>query len=285
MDKIRLDTTKFRDLLGKDSSMFEIGATATSAGTRLLYDPATGNLIWDTDGNQNSAPLADPGAVFAHLQPGLAFTFSDFIIEANRAPEANADAFSILFTGVNQSISIGPTGNDFDIDGFDPWMTRIALQGGPWQDVANGLSTKSFGGIYGNLVGQSNGYSYTLNASDPDTMALAPGQTVTEVYIYEITDGKADRLATVSGFAQFSQSTITITITKAADGSMSSTVLMSDAKDDQAPSLAAPASEEPAAFATVDHSAFGPPDTGEALMGAHMLRESLDSLAPDLWIG
>ena len=164
-------------------------------------------------------------------------------------------------------------------------MTQLGLQGQPLQAVANGLSTKSFGGVYGNLFGQSNSYTYMLDANDPDTIALAPGQTVTEVYVYEITDGKADRLASVSGFALFDQSTITITITKAADGSTSSTVMMSDAKDDQAHSLATPASEELAAFATVDHSAFGPPDTGEALMGAHMLRESLDSLAPDLWIG
>jgi Ca2+-binding RTX toxin-like protein len=288
VDKIRLDTTKFIGLLTGGSSIFEIGATATSASTRILYDPATGNLIWDTDGSAGSPPLADGGAIFGRLQAGLALTFSDFIIEANRAPEANDDNFSMLFTGAAQAIDIGVLGNDFDVDGFGLWMTRIGAQGQALQEVGNGLTPRAFAGVYGSLVGTSNSYQYSIDITDPDTIAIALGQTVTETYVYEVTDGKADRLASVAGFALFDQATFTITITRSADGGMSSTVTLSGgAKDGDASALAAvpgDAKDGAPALAVLDDTVFAAADSGRDALAAHGLRANLDSLAPDLWI-
>jgi Ca2+-binding RTX toxin-like protein len=52
-----------------------LGAAATEADDRLIYDPATGNLGYDGDGT-------GPGAlrVFAKLPAGLALSVGDFIV-------------------------------------------------------------------------------------------------------------------------------------------------------------------------------------------------------------
>lgn len=58
-----------------DAGAFVIGTVAGDAGDRVIYDPATGNLYYDADGNGGGAQV-----LFAHLAPGLAMTNADFQI-------------------------------------------------------------------------------------------------------------------------------------------------------------------------------------------------------------
>ena len=52
-----------------------IGAAATSAEDRIIYDSSTGNLFYDPDGDGAQAQVQ-----FAQLQTGLALTAADFLI-------------------------------------------------------------------------------------------------------------------------------------------------------------------------------------------------------------
>ena len=54
---------------------FNTGAAATQADDRIVYNAATGALIYDADGNGAGAALA-----FAFLRPNLALTNADFVI-------------------------------------------------------------------------------------------------------------------------------------------------------------------------------------------------------------
>jgi VCBS repeat-containing protein len=262
VDKLKLDATKFGGLLGTPGA-FEIGAVATSAATRLLYDPATGNLIYDTDGNKVGSLIdpPDPGAIFGRLQTGLALTWGDFIIVANEAPDAQPDFYAMTFTGSNQGLTLRQGANDWDLDGNPISATRVGLEGTPLLNVSYGLGPATYGGTYGVLSGTRGAFSYFLDASDPDTIALAPGQTVTEVYVYEITDGFLT-----------SQSTMTISITRPASGAPASAM---DAKSGEA------GASNASAFAAVPDSAFaGTDDLAAAPLHP---RDAGDYLVPDLW--
>ena len=54
---------------------FNLGATATEADDRIIYDSATGDLAYDADGTGAIAAV-----VFARLSPGLAVTAGDFLV-------------------------------------------------------------------------------------------------------------------------------------------------------------------------------------------------------------
>ena len=274
VDKIRLDTMKFAGVLG-NAGFFEIGAAPTTAGTRIMYDPATGNLRYDQDGNAPGG--SDSGAVFAHLTPGLTLTAADFIVEANRAPEATPDFYSIEFSGADKGLTLHIQQNDLDLDGLNAWVTQIGASGQPLQNVGTGLGPQTFAGIYGNIVGggKSNSFSYIVLAGDPDTMAIAPGQTVTETFDYVVSDAvTSDPTVHVSG-GLTAQSTITITITRsAASGAIASSISAAAPADAQE---AAPASDPVAA------SAFADGYLGEALWQVRS-GDALVGLVHDLWI-
>jgi VCBS repeat-containing protein len=260
VDKIRLDTTRIQGILGM-SGIFETGAAATNASTRLLYDPATGLLSYDRDGNGSVGPQT-----LAQLSTGLALQFSDFIIEANQAPNAHADNYGIAFTDSGSTIQIAMQQNDFDADGYRLWVTKIGVDGQPLVNVSTGLSPTSVTGTYGILSGggKSGTFTYTLSATDPDTAALAVGQTVTEVFNYEVTDGfRGGVQLSLADFAMFAQSTITITITRAPDGSLTGKIDSHDAaKAPDHDAIAAPPVPQEAAPtqdsgpAAVSHAAF-----------------------------
>ncbi len=57
------------------ASAFHQGAAAADAGDRILYDAATGNLFYDSDGTGAAAAL-----LFASVAPGTALTHADFVI-------------------------------------------------------------------------------------------------------------------------------------------------------------------------------------------------------------
>ncbi|MES2193461.1 MAG: VCBS domain-containing protein [Pseudomonadota bacterium] len=86
--------------------------------------------------------------------------------------------------------------NDTDVD-TGRVLTVSAVNG-----VAGNVGA-TVGGTYGSVViGANGGYTYTLNNNDPDTNALAQGQTVTEVFTYVVKDE----------FGATSTTTLTITI-------------------------------------------------------------------------
>ena len=279
VDKIRLDVTKFPGILGNVNFLTN-GAVATAPDTRIVYDPATGNLRFDLDGAPASGPGSDIpalfSAVFATIQSGLTLTAADFIIEANRAPVVLPDSYSLTFSGANVSVSVNPVANDTDIDGLALWPIQIGPTGQPLIDNPSALTPRSFGGIYGNLFGNGGSLTYTLNASDPDTAAIAPGQTVTETYVYVVSDGYQPEPNNhfFMGGAMTATSTITISITREASGALVSSASQSSAMAAEAPGA------DPSSFARAgdaafagDDGAFAPPD----------VRAAADYLISDLW--
>jgi Ca2+-binding RTX toxin-like protein len=75
-DAIWLDPAIFALAAGPlDAGAFHIGAAATDAAHRIIYDDATGALYYDPDGDGAGAAVQ-----FAALTPGLVLTSSDFIV-------------------------------------------------------------------------------------------------------------------------------------------------------------------------------------------------------------
>ena len=57
------------------ASAFRLGGFAQDADDRILYDPGSGNIFYDADGNGPGSAL-----LFAHVTPGLVLTAADFLI-------------------------------------------------------------------------------------------------------------------------------------------------------------------------------------------------------------
>jgi Ca2+-binding RTX toxin-like protein len=79
-DTILLDQTIFSSSLGLGSvagSQFVIGTAALDANHRIIYNDATGAVLYDSDGTGETAAIQ-----FAQLSPGLALTNFDFLVVA-----------------------------------------------------------------------------------------------------------------------------------------------------------------------------------------------------------
>ncbi|TFF22006.1 hypothetical protein E3C22_15265 [Jiella endophytica] len=76
-DTIHLDDAVFTALAAGALSddAFTIGTAATDADDRIIYDQATGHLLYDADGNGAGAAIH-----FATLDPGLNLTADDFLV-------------------------------------------------------------------------------------------------------------------------------------------------------------------------------------------------------------
>jgi Ca2+-binding RTX toxin-like protein len=76
-DTISLNNTIFTTIaLGTlAANAFVIGTTAADADDRIIYDPTTGALYYDADGNGGGAAVQ-----FATLATGLALTNADFVV-------------------------------------------------------------------------------------------------------------------------------------------------------------------------------------------------------------
>lgn len=57
------------------ATAFYIGATAQDASDRIIYDSATGNLYFDSDGTGAAAQV-----LFARISPGISLTYADFTV-------------------------------------------------------------------------------------------------------------------------------------------------------------------------------------------------------------
>jgi hypothetical protein len=80
-DRIELLLNRPSDLVPGTlaASRFGIGTTATTPDQRILYDPATGNLRYDSDGSGGSTANFFE-AVFARLSPNLDLTAASFSV-------------------------------------------------------------------------------------------------------------------------------------------------------------------------------------------------------------
>ena len=79
-DTIRLDDDIFSSALGLGSvagSQFVIGTAATDANHRIIYNDATGDLLYDSDGTGATAAIQ-----FARVEGGPALTNFDFFVVA-----------------------------------------------------------------------------------------------------------------------------------------------------------------------------------------------------------
>ena len=77
-DTIRIDNAVFTAWTSNGklpSAAFFIGAAAHDASDRIIYNPATGALLYDSDGTGAAAPVQ-----FAQLNTGLSLTASDFYV-------------------------------------------------------------------------------------------------------------------------------------------------------------------------------------------------------------
>ena len=78
-DTIRLDATIFSSGLTPDNSVagsqFVVGSAALDAGDRIIYDNATGDVFYDSDGTGATAAIR-----FAQVDAGLVLTNFDFFV-------------------------------------------------------------------------------------------------------------------------------------------------------------------------------------------------------------
>jgi Ca2+-binding RTX toxin-like protein len=77
-DTIRIENavfTAFSSTGTISSAAFFAGAAAHDATDRIIYNPSTGALLYDSDGTGAAAPVQ-----FAQLNTGLTLTWSDFYV-------------------------------------------------------------------------------------------------------------------------------------------------------------------------------------------------------------
>lgn len=114
----------------------------------------------------------------------------------NAAPLANTDTNTAdpvvedndLFAAGNVLVNDTDADSDFgDVMTVNGVRTGTVAAGGSFA-AAGGAGIK---GTFGTLVIAANGaYTYTLDNADPDTQAIRPGQTASDVFTYRITDAK-----------------------------------------------------------------------------------------------
>ena len=76
-DRLRLDDAVFTGLTpgALPAGAFQLGATAQDADDRILYDGASGALLFDADGSGAGAAVQ-----FASLVAGTPIAFGDFVV-------------------------------------------------------------------------------------------------------------------------------------------------------------------------------------------------------------
>jgi VCBS repeat-containing protein len=108
----------------------------------------------------------------------------------NDAPVASSDSITAPAV-VTAPITGNVLGNDSDIDrGTTLTVTAIAAQAAQVSQAQTSTATMAATGTFGSISIESDGrYSYTLDKSDRDFIALRGGQTATEKFEYTVSDG------------------------------------------------------------------------------------------------
>jgi VCBS repeat-containing protein len=176
------------------------GASADDGQRAAAALPPTagtyGTLVMNDDGSYSyTVDAAD--ADFVALSAGQAAT-ETFIYAVSDGTATRSATLSFTVTGVNDA----PVGfvDDGGTATIGATLTGNVLTNDRDPDAGAVMHVSTAGtgtGKYGTVTINADGsYSYAVNAADPDTFALGAGQTGTESFYYEISDG------TMSGSAR-----------------------------------------------------------------------------------
>jgi VCBS repeat-containing protein len=174
------------------------GSGSADANVALMHDAAqsaSGTFqIWGAQLNPGTAPdsyVATNGAPVTVTTPVTTDLVSgaDLTIGVHGAPDAGA---APVARGDNASVTKGGplqvSGNVLANDGAPSGnpLTVSAVNG-----TSGGVGS-TIAGTYGSLTLGANGqYTYTLNASQANVLALTPGQTVRDIFHYTPSDGSS----------------------------------------------------------------------------------------------
>ncbi len=144
--------------------------------------------------SQSRTTVAPPTAASTWIPPPTRSRVD--VTPVNDAPVANADA-----AAVQEDVTLAAAGdvlaNDTDVDAGD--TKTVSLVNGAAGNVGAAVA-----GTYGSVTIAANGtYTYSLNNAAAIVQALAAGQTVTDAFTYQVSDGSG---ATATA-------TLTVTIT------------------------------------------------------------------------
>lgn len=136
-DLIELNEAAFSTLTATGplaSSAFRVGTAAADADDRIIYDPSTGNLYYDADGNALGAAV-----LFAQIDAGADPTHLNFVVTPNQA-----EGSVIYGTDGTEDIT-GTDGDDiiYGLGSFD------SLNGGSGNDILDGGTGNDI--MYGGL--------------------------------------------------------------------------------------------------------------------------------------
>ncbi|QQE65799.1 hypothetical protein GFS31_24890 [Leptolyngbya sp. BL0902] len=210
--------------------------TETNVGTNTVINGQYGTLTISSTGEytytlNNTLPAVEAlrtatdtltETFFYRLTNGTqtdVTTLTITIQGSNDAPIATADTATATEAGGTDNTVPGfnPSGNvlanDTDVDAGDTKTVSAASVGaGALTNLSGGTITLT--GTYGNLVLNADGsYTYTLRNGDANVNALAAGQSVNDVFTYQMQD-TAGALST---------STLTITVNGANDAPINTT--------------------------------------------------------------
>lgn len=194
------------DTIAGDGSLFlrfVNGIRVGDKGTDTIQG-TYGTFTFNTDGSYVYTLDASNPAVMA-LAPGeslketLNYKISDgtgdtdfgyFTLEItgpNQRPTAVTDNLGMA---VGDDVLVGNILlNDTDADG-DGLQVSFIGEDPPLTYIPNDGSMVSYQGEYGTItIGRDGNFVYDINETDPDVLALAPGEAVVESFTYKIWDG------------------------------------------------------------------------------------------------
>jgi autoaggregation protein RapA/B/C len=107
----------------------------------------------------------------------------------NQVPKANLDLYAL---GVStDEISGNILNNDTDPDGDTLQVSFIGKDGSPLLYIPNDGGTVTFDGKYGSItIGRDGNFTYDVDETDPDVIALDPGEQLSDFFTYKIWDGQ-----------------------------------------------------------------------------------------------
>ncbi|HVQ08004.1 MAG TPA: Ig-like domain-containing protein [Allosphingosinicella sp.] len=161
-------------------SQIAYGPAATTAEHRIILDPTTGALYYDADGNGAGAAVQ-----FSGINPGEhnIADFKIFVEGPNHAPVANADQAQVDKGQATATATGNVLTNDTDAEGNALFVTAVQ---GSFAQVGQQIT-----GTYGKITINADGsYSYVLNRTDPDTVALGLGMSGVDSFTYQVSDGR-----------------------------------------------------------------------------------------------
>ncbi|MEJ8845103.1 VCBS domain-containing protein [Variovorax rhizosphaerae] len=160
-------------------------------------------VVYDDMGNTGLRPvtLTQPDSGTASYEDGTSNhlittqVFTVTVKPVNDAPKARDDARTVHEDGdaiTGNVVRNGAPGDVADIDRDSDVLTVTRVRTGPEAGSGTaGTVGTDLVGQYGTLHLDADGsYTYTLNNADPRVQALAPGETVVDVFTYTVSDGK-----------------------------------------------------------------------------------------------